>query len=104
MLVISALTGSVYVVVRDIKETDIPVANSTATTYSIVFNDFGNGQIGHALYLVVTVLKSIGLIIIMVVVNSFLLLEMNRYYQRKLKLTRKVRTGIISVDGLRIIK
>lgn len=96
MFVVSVLTGAIYAGVRAINETVTPVYDPTLNTtvivskYSIVFNDFGTSLEGKALYVVVTVIKNIGTIIVMVIVNSFLINEMKKYYQRKQRLTKKV--------------
>ena len=101
MFVISALTGALYAAVRGINEmvskVNNTVLNQTVSTssFSIIFNEFGSSVEGKALYVVVTVIKNIGLIIIMIVVNSFLVVEMNKYYQKKAKLVKKVRALFI---------
>lgn len=93
MFVVSALTGAIYAGVRTIKETVEPVYDPTlnktvnVSKHSTVFSDFGTSLEGKALYVVVTVIKNIGTIIVMVIVNSFLIAEMKKYYQRKQRLT-----------------
>ena len=92
MSLVSVLTGTVYAAVRSIRETvsvvHDPVLNKTvnSSTYSIYFNDFGTSAEGRAIYVVVTVIKNIGLIIVMVVVNLLLVYEMKKYLLRKSKL------------------
>jgi len=78
--------------------TSLTVNNSTSSytpTYTVVFNSFGNSPEGTTLYLVVSVLKSVGLIVLMIIGNSFLIVEMNSYYKRKQRL-RNVKNAVRS--------
>jgi len=43
---------------------------------------------GQALYVVVTVVKNIGTIIVMVIVNLMLVVEMRKYWNRKMNMTK----------------
>lgn len=97
MFIVSVLTAAVYASVRSIRKTVIevydPELNKTIATdsYSIYFNSFGTSDNGRILYVVVTVIKNIGTIIVMVVVNGFLMIEMNKYLKRKSKLLKKTK-------------
>lgn len=96
MFIVSALTASVYSVPRSIKEVETeyydPKLNTTyiEKTFAIYFNDFGTSLDGRILYVVVTVIKNIGTIILLVIVNAYLYVELRKYYRKKSKLLKKV--------------
>ena len=94
------LISSVYCIIREIKPTAKikKMLNQTITTvtYSIVFNDFGISFFGQLLYLVITVLKNIGTIVLLGGVNIILSIEIRKFYNRKkhlLKLNSHSSTG-----------
>ncbi len=94
MFLISLGTAVVYCVVRGIREVETstfyPALNATknVTSYVIFFNSFGVSLEGQALYVVVTVVKNIGTIIVMVIVNLMLVVEMRKYWNRKVNMTK----------------
>ena len=77
MAIVSALVSSVYSIIRGIKQT------STLNVYMVVFNQFGNSVQGKLLYTIVTVLKNIGTILILVLVNCLLTIEIKKFYDKK---------------------
>lgn len=95
MFIISALTATVYCLPRSIKEIETeyynPEKNVTYTekAFIIYFNSFGTSLDGRVLYVVVTVIKNIGTILIMIIVNTFLVIEMGKYYKKKSNLLKK---------------
>lgn len=96
MFLISALTAVVYCSVRSIREvTDLvyyPDLNETRSVskHIIYFNSWGTSLSGRLLYVIVTVIKNIGTIAVLIVINSMLIIEMKNYYNRKSKLLQKV--------------
>ena len=77
MVIVSALVSSVYSVIRAVKQT------SSLSVYVVVFNQFGNSVQGKLLYTIVTVLKNIGPILILFVVNCMLTIEIKKFYDKK---------------------
>ncbi len=100
MFLVSLGTAVVYCAVRGIRQVEsltfYPEFNVTrnVTSYVIFFNSFGVSLEGQILYVVVTVVKNIGTLIVMIIVNVMLIFEMKNFWNRKLKITNISKAGV----------
>ena len=92
MLIVSMLVSSIYSTIREIKPTVASKTklNQTITTvtYAIIFNEFGSSLDGQLLYLIITVLRNIGTIFLLGVLNILLTIEIQKFYNRKMHLLK----------------